>query len=181
MVAAHTVLRLTLAALLVAASGVWAQTAETAPDHLQESYRDWVLRCQTPQATEGGATTGRICEIAQELTQSDTNQRVLTIALQALPDETARLTLVTPFGLRLSDGVAIDVAPGRLTQLAFRTCLPQGCIASGALDIEALERLSTGEKATVQMTGDSGQPFALEVSLNGFAAAWSRLTGLKPE
>lgn len=167
-----------LAALLTPVGAV-AQTT-VAPDLLQETYRDWIVRCETPKSAEGAPAATRICEMAQELSQAEPKQRILTFALQAKPDGTADLTLITPFGLRLSDGIAIDLAAERLIQIGFRTCLPQGCIVSGALDAAMIERLSAGAVATVVMAADAGgQPLALEVSLDGFAAAWARLVALR--
>ena len=162
--------------VLLAAGSV---AAEIGPDQVQETYRDWIVRCETPKSPEGELLAGPICEMAQELSKSEGNQRVLTVALQASPDGSSTLTLITPFGLRLSDGIAIDVASQRLIEAGFRTCLPQGCIATVALDGAMIEQLSAGTKANVLMTADAGgQPIALEVSLNGFAAAWARLVGL---
>ena len=130
-------------------------------------------------SAEGASPAEPTCEMAQELSQAVAKQRVLTFAMQVKPDGTAELTMIRPFGLRLSDGIAIDLAATRLVQSGFRTCLPQGCIATGALDAAMIDRLSAGNPATVRMAADAGgQPLALEVSLNGFAAAWTRLVEL---
>jgi invasion protein IalB len=165
---------LALVGLLLAAPLAMAQT----PDVMQETYRDWVVRCQIVPAADGVSPT-RLCEMAQELSQPETGQRVLTVALQSGPDEQAGLTLITPFGLRLSAGVAIDIDAVRLIQIAFRTCLPQGCVATEVLDKELIDRLTAGTIATAMITSDEGgPPIAIEVSLNGFAAAWTRLVQL---
>lgn len=172
-------LRLTQVILagLLAAGSLSAQT--TGPDLLQETYRDWIVRCETPKAAEDAAAPSRRCEMVQELSQAESGQRVLTLVVQAVAEGGARLTLITPFGVRLSEGVAIDMGEERLLQLGFRTCLAQGCIASAALDRDAMDRLAGGTAASVRMTIDAnGQPLAVETSLAGFDAAWARLTAV---
>lgn len=165
-----------LVALLAAPAGLSAQGGA---DRVQETYRDWTLRCGTFEASEG--VQDRLCEIAQDLTEADSGQRVLSLALRSGADGSAALTMIAPFGLRLSEGIAIDIAEDRLAQIAFRTCLPAGCIASAELDPTALTRLSAASEAQVLMTGDAGQALSLTVSLTGFAAAWDRLGALAAE
>lgn len=161
-------------------TGAAAQTASEAPDLVQETYRDWVVRCETPQLDDG--TSGeQVCEMAQELSQTDSGQLVLRVALQAMADGTAALTLITPFGLRLSEGVAIGVAAQRVAEIGFRTCLPKGCIATGVLDATAIAPLKAGETAQVIMAADAGNNLSLSVTLNGFTGAWARLGVLRGE
>lgn len=168
-----------LAGILFTTSAA-AQTAGDTPDLVQETYRDWVVRCETP-LREDGTSGEQVCEMAQELTQSDGGQLVLRVALQAMADGTAALTLITPFGLRLSEGMAIEIATERVAEIGFRTCLPQGCIATGVLDAAAIAPLEAGESAELIMTADAGNTLSLSVSLNGFSGAWTRLGVLRDE
>lgn len=155
-----------------------AQSA-TAPDRMQETYRDWILRCEAPEMPDE-TPAAQSCEIVQELFQTETNQRLLSVTLQAA-DGGAEMLLVTPFGLRLADGVTIAVDEETLAQVAFFTCLPQGCIATGELDADMLARLAPSETAEILMAGQGGGEVSISVSLNGFAAAWDRLAELRGE
>ena len=66
-----------------------AQTGGDGPDLLVETYRDWVVRCAPVAPAQGVAPAAdaqppaRLCEIAQELGQADSGQRVLQLAFQA--------------------------------------------------------------------------------------------------
>jgi invasion protein IalB len=176
MMAARAVLPgLGLALALAAGPGLRAQEAGVLlPDTLQETYRDWVVRCEI------GADAARICDMSQDLSQTQTGQRVLSVALRRGTDGAAALTVIAPFGLRLADGVAIDVDGADLVAIPFRTCLPLGCVATTALDAAAIDSLSAGTAAEVTLVSDNGEVLPLAVSLAGFANAWARL-GTLPE
>jgi invasion protein IalB len=157
------------------------QATAEAPTSLTETYRDWVVRCATAPSVEGQtASPVRICEMTQELRQQDSGQRVLALSvIQSADDaDTASLTLVSPFGLLLSAGIQIEVSEAALLDMAFRTCLPAGCIALSDLTADQIGTLAEGETATVILTDTNGQTLRLDVSLAGFTAAWNRLKEL---
>ncbi len=174
-------LRAVLACLLLTPSPGLAQDA---PDILTENYRDWALICQNG-ATAEGSQTGRICEITQELRQSTDGQRVLRIALAVSPEApegSAALTLITPFGVRLADGVSLAVADDdTVARVPFLTCLAVGCIANETLSPEMMDRFAQSETAIIGMFTASGDEAQLEISLRGLSAAWRRLTALAQE
>lgn len=154
---------------------------EDAPDTLRESYRDWVLSCAAGAGP--GATPPRRCEIAQEVRTAETDQRVLRMALagEGNGGAGAAVTLVTPFGVRVADGVGIATAGMDGTRIDFLTCLQGGCVATGTLDAAMLDALQAAETATVTMNSTGGETVTLDLSLAGFAAAWRRLGALAPD
>ena len=155
------------------------QAASEAPTALSETYGDWVVRCATPATVEGQPAPARQCEVTQELRQQDSNQRVMALSLRKGAEaDTGALTVVAPFGLLLSAGVLIDVGETPLLELGFQTCLPAGCIALSDMTTEEITAMAAGETAAVVFTDTSNQPLSLNVSLEGFAAAWNRLKGL---
>lgn len=159
---------------------VQAQEAVEGPSSVQETYRDWVVSCVTPQATEAAPAPARICEMRQELRQAEGNQRVLTMALQPAAEGTgATVTMIAPFGLLLSQPVTIDVAETRVADVPFRTCYPQGCVATAPLAQAAVDLIAAGAEAVVGMTSTDGQTLTLTVSLAGFTGAWNRLLDLQ--
>lgn len=166
-------------AALMCGAGALPLRAE-GPDQLVETYRDWVMRCVQAQPQDA-APAGRVCEMTQELSHTDSGQRVLVAAVQATGTGTAALTLIAPFGLRLGEGIVIRVGGQDMATIPFRTCLPQGCIADMELDGAALDQLRMGAEGQVVMVTDGGQDLSLTVSLAGFSAAWSRLGALLPE
>lgn len=155
-----------------------ALTAQEAADALSETYRDWVVNCRGVASVPGDQTT-RACEISQELRQTADGQLVLRVVL-GVGDTggPADVTFVTPFGVRVLDGVAVETAESNLARIDFLTCMTAGCVATGTLDAGVIDALSAGDTATVTMNATSGDEVRLDVSLSGFAAAWSRLNAL---
>ena len=165
-------------AIAAAGSAVAQDTVGAQPDALRETYRDWAVRCQTVAGAEG-APARRVCDMSQELTQTESGQRVLSVAFQAGSGGASDLTLVGPFGLSLADGIRVVVGGQDMATIPFRTCLPRGCIATAQLDEAALALLRSGTEAQVIMVADGGRELSLTVSLMGFTAAWNRLQGLQ--
>lgn len=170
-----------LTALILTGEPRMAQAQETAsPSSVQETYQSWVVGCVTPQAVEGQPAPGRVCEMRQELRQAEGNQRVLAVALQpAAEGDGASLTLVAPFGLLLSQPIAIDIAEARVIDVPFRTCFPQGCLATTQLPQAGIDQMAAGDEAVITMTTQTDQALTMRVSLAGFTAAWNRLLDLQ--
>lgn len=164
-------------AVALTASTVAAQSAGGGPDLIEETYRDWILRCETVAGDPQTTLHTQVCEMAQELSEAEASQRVLRTSLLATNDGPV-LTLLAPFGLRLSEGVTLSAGEQVIATLPFRTCLPHGCIATAQLDPTTLARLEAGGMIDVVLIADAGQPVVLAVSLDGFRAAWARLAAL---
>ncbi|WP_421704399.1 invasion associated locus B family protein [Aliiroseovarius sp.] len=146
-----------------------AQAQQAAPSSLSVTYQDWTVRCAS---VEGQA--GQVCEMVQDLNQADTGRRVLSVLIRQAEGETG-LTLVTPFGLKLSEGVKLGVDGTELTTLDYETCLPSGCIAALVLSEPQIESLQAGAEAQVTLVDTAGQDLSLTLSLAGFSGALTRL------
>ena len=151
--------------------------AQDAPDVLTESYRDWTLTCRAAATPD---TQAPHCEIAQEL-EAETGQRLLRMALEVSDPTGAAVTLVTPFGARVMDGVGISSEGTELMRIDFLTCLSGGCVATGVLDAATVSAMSAANSATVSMSSTNGDEVQVNISLSGFGAAWRRLTDLSPK
>lgn len=161
-----------------ALSSTPAMAQQSGPDVLSETYRDWVVVCQTADAQNDGQGI-RVCEMKQELRQQESGQRVLSVALRPEEDAGAAfLTLITPFGLRVAEQIQISVDEVPVLETPFQTCLPQGCIVQTRLDQAAIDALQRGEAAVVSLPTTSGDQFRITISLLGFTAAWNRLSDL---
>lgn len=150
------------------------ETNMQAPTSLSETYDAWTVQCANQQQ---GEKTQRICQMSQQLLQQKTRQRVLTFAI-SMADKNAKVTLVLPFGLLLSEGVRVQIADEEVLRGAYRTCLPDGCVAEIELPAETIEKFESAETASVLMTANSGQPVKTDVSLKGFTSAFQRLSAL---
>ena len=165
--------------LLGTSDGALAQgSGGPAPSSLAETYTDWVVRCVSVQDASGDVRQN--CEMAQELSQQDSGQRILAMSIRA-EGEGALMTLVAPFGLLLSDGLRMEVSEAPLFSVPFRTCLPVGCVASLKVDIPVIAALAAGDMADILLTstgaqaGSETKPVKISLSLAGFTAAWNRV------
>jgi len=166
------------ALLITSASSVLAQDASSGPDALSETYRDWVVSCRNVSPQDSQSDT-RLCEMTQDLRRQDGGQRVLSVALRPAEDtQVGVLTLITPFGLKVSDLVTVEIDDTAVLQAPFETCLPAGCIVQAQIDQAALTAMQRGENAVVRLPTTAGETFQVSISLLGFTAAWNRLGGL---
>lgn len=165
----------TLCAAVLALTPTWAlsQQVATPPNSMTETYGAWTVRCMTPEA----ADSERQCEMVQELSREEDGQRLLAISVQD-NEGIGQLVLLVPFGLQLSQGVQMTVAEGQVAQIPFHTCMPAGCIARTDLEAEPIARLQRGSTLQVEMRTTADEPFAVDLSLQGFTAAWTRLQDL---
>ena len=94
-----------------------------APTSLQETWDDWQVACMRREETR------RVCAMSQTQVQEEGHRRILALEITAEPGgETARGTLVLPFGLDLERGVSLAIDETAIANnLRFRTCLPGGC------------------------------------------------------
>lgn len=149
-------------------------TEPESPSSLTETYESWTVQCV--HRTQG-EHAGKHCQMSQELLQPNSRQRVLLFAVTR-EGETAKATLVLPFGLLLQDGVRVEAEGAELFRAPIRTCLPTGCLAEAELPESVLGQLMAGETASVMMTANSGQPAKTDISLKGFSPAHRRLAAL---
>lgn len=147
------------------------------PSTLQETNQEWAVVCTTPQVSES-ETLFSECELRHNSFQADTNQPVLVTTLRVAGDDRSTLMLITPLGLRLSEGIEITVAEEHLVSIPYQTCLQDGCVATADLSQSAVDRLVNAEEARFRMVTNTGQPLSVTVPLSGFAEAWTRFREL---
>lgn len=139
---------------------------------LQETYQDWTVSCQSQKETS-------ICVMRQDQSSTQTGQRVLTAELRNVGGGKVEGVLLMPFGLDLAKGAATKIDETTGPNLAFSTCLPQGCLAPVNFDAKQVAALKAGTNVQVTTTALSpSQPVAFKVSLKGFGAALDRITAL---
>lgn len=160
------------ASLLVAlgAPAAFGQAAPVAADMTTETFKDWVVRCMP--AAEG---TQRLCEMTQELNDSQSGKRVLAIGIQRTASGDGLATIVAPLGLKLAMGVTLRGENDLALAAEFDTCLPAGCIARRDMDAGMIEALSATTVLTASMGTPDGQKLEVSLSPKGFPEAWSRL------
>lgn len=168
----------TLAFLAVCCTGIFAAHAQQAPtlpggaSSLNETHGDWTVVCVLQD-------NNKRCSLSQQQVDAQSRQRMLAIELAAVADGKAEGALVLPFGLALEKGVVMRVDEGKpLPALAFRTCLPAGCVVPVSFDTAMVTALRKGKQLQLEAVADGGNPISFSVSLSGLAGALDRVAEL---
>ncbi|MDD7971937.1 invasion associated locus B family protein [Roseinatronobacter sp. HJB301] len=182
MVAASTGLALLATAGLMAVP-VSAQTeiAESAPDSLREDFRDWIVNCVTIAADAPANAGARVCEMFQQIDHQESGQRVLTFSVRINDEDQPISVLITPFGLRLAEGVRVQIGDEQIAHLGFETCLPEGCLVVAPMDPAMITAMRQAREGAVVLVSRQGDALGVPISLMGFAAGLERLRALSGE
>lgn len=150
-----------------------SSSQNAAPSAQQETYQDWTVACTTKDGVLG-------CTMSQQQRHSTSRQLVLAVELVPAKEGGMAGHIVLPFGLRLRDGVTVQVDDKPATPpVPFSTCLPVGCVVPIAFDAGASARLRAGEVLKLAAAAnDDGKTVSFSVSLKGFSAARDRLKAL---
>lgn len=137
---------------------------------VKDTFGDWQVRC-TPD--------GKECFLYQLAADSNKNP-VAEVSLIKLPkggEAVAGVTVVSPLGTLLTQGVGLQIDNSEMRQYPFNWCSQVGCFARFGLTdqtIAALKRGKSGRLVLVSV-GAPEHPLALDLSLKGFTAAFDAL------
>lgn len=151
-----------------------AAPADNPQDNLTiEAFGDWEVRCD--------AASGN-CFMYQLARDADLNP-VSEMTIVPLPEggEAALgVTVITPLGTMLNEGVVMQIDSGTARQYPFNWCTRSGCYARFGLTPGEVNSMKAGATARLRLLSVSApdQPVILQLSLRGFTAAHSRLLGL---
>jgi invasion protein IalB len=146
------------------------------PQSTTATFGDWVLRCQR---TEVAGQPQRICEIAQTL-EAQGQGVVAQVAFgRVTPKDPMRMTILLPANVSLPSTVRVgvdekDEAPA---ELAWKRCLPGGCVAETEIKDEIVKRWRTQQPAqgVIHYAVASGQEVSVVFSFRGLAVALDNL------
>ncbi len=150
-----------------------ASAAPAEPQRTTATFGDWTLRCQRPE------TGPQSCEVGQTL--FDKTQPVAQTAIgRPSRNEPLRLTVLVPVNVSLSSGVRMlggeSEAGGPLLELAWRRCVPAGCLADAPVTDEALRRIrARTENARLVFQDSAGREAVLPFSPRGLPQAMDAL------
>ena len=145
------------------------------PQTTTATFGDWVLRCVRQAVPD---QPQRVCEVAQTLEVKGQGV-VAQVALRRLsPKEPMRMTIALPPNISLPSGVRVSVTEKdqNPAELAWKRCLPGGCIAEGEVREDLLRswRAQTGA-GQIQYVLASTQLLGLSFSFRGLAVALDNL------
>jgi len=147
------------------------------PNSTSANFGDWTLRCQR---LGNGAETRRVCEVTQQIRAQDQQNPVAELAIGRLKKaDPLRLTVVLPVNVTISNppSFSADSKVPELLDLAWRKCLPGGCIADALMTDDVLRRWKTQAGAgRITWTDAAGRDFTIGLSFRGLAQALDALS-----
>lgn len=133
----------------------------------------WTLNCAS------GATGTLECQMSQNLTESKSGQRVLTVTIRKQPkDGTMALLLALPHGLYIPSGASYQIDQGAKNAVAIQTSDQNGAYAAVPLNEALIAALKAGTTLNVAMESLARSPVTIPLSLNGFTAAFDKLSAV---
>ena len=143
---------------------------------VKDTFGDWQVRC---------APDGKECFMYQLALDTEKNP-VAEVSILKLPEAAeadAGVTVVTPLGTLLPNGVVLQVDGGEPRQYPFAWCSQVGCFARFGLartSVDGMKRGNSG-KITLVSVGAPQSPVVLDLSLTGFTAAYDSLEVPPPD
>lgn len=130
----------------------------------------WTVNCASANA---GALE---CQMSQNLTESKTGQRVLTVTIRKQPKDGAMaMLLALPHGLFIPAGASYQIDAAEKKTVAIQTSDQNGAYAAVPLNADLIKALKTGTSLNISMESVTRNPVTIPVSLNGFTAAIDKL------
>ena len=132
-----------------------------ARDTPQVAFKDWAVECDDAPV---------YCVASQTAGATDDTFWLATVQLRPVTDG-AIVVLRVPAGVHLGSGLFVGVRQP-LTEIAYQSCTPQMCIASGQISKSELTRWRRGHVAEVRYRPSAtSPPLSFEISLQGITAA----------
>jgi invasion protein IalB len=158
------------------------KSAQLPAPQIIATHGDWKIQCESPPPNAQGAqATQKQCGMVQTA-RSEKNPKVgLTLVLvkgQQNGKSVTMMRVMTPIGVYLPTGVALEVDGGAIGRVPFTRCLPQVCIAFAEATGDTLDKMRKGTAANFIIYEAPGLGLPLKISLNGFSAAYGALDNL---
>ena len=161
-------------ALSIVTGSAFAEDAKPAEPKPAEA-NPWVVNC-----TSGSASADLQCQASQNLTESKTGQRVLTVTIRRQTDQAGlAMLLALPHGLFLPAGASYQIDAGKKVSVVIQTSDQNGAYAAAPLTPELITAMKAGTNLNIGMESVTRKPVTIPVSLAGFTAAIDKLQAIK--
>ncbi|MHC5307296.1 invasion associated locus B family protein [Bartonella sp. LJL80] len=84
-----------------------------------------------------------------------------------------RIGIQVPTGRFIPEGVHVQVGDGPVKKIPYVICNGPSCIANDTFDDKLISAMKTGSKLTITTINFRGAPNPVEISLEGFTAAYT--------
>jgi invasion protein IalB len=140
------------------------------------SFGDWVMRCQR---TGDGEKAVKSCEAAQTIQVQGQTAPIAQIGIGRLSaGEPLRITVILPPNITLPSNVHVvtDEKDDQGIELAWRRCLPGGCIAEVKLEPETIKNWrARNAPGKLSFKDATGRVVAIPFSFRGLAQSLDAL------
>ncbi|MEQ8305228.1 MAG: invasion associated locus B family protein [Hoeflea sp.] len=148
-----------------------AQTSGTATTDRPKN--NWAVNCGAGET----ADSPLVCQMVQNVTVTETNQRLLSVVIRPQPEQTNHmLTLALPHGVDFTKGVEVTIDENETLNLVVNTSTPQGAFANQPISDALLSELRAGSVAKITFYSVAGQAVSVPISLVGFSSAYEKLS-----
>ncbi len=143
------------------------------PQQTTASFADWTLRC-----TRVGPAAAKLCEVVQTITAQE--RTVAQIAFGRVDKgQPVHLTVLVPTSVTFGTAPALATmrdGEAAVVDMAWRRCLPGGCVAEGSVSDETMRRIrGTTDPSRITFADGSGRAVALPFSPKGLPQALDAL------
>jgi len=146
---------------------VLSQPAEPTPP-------EWVVTC-APTADPNKTT----CQMAQARYEPETGQPLVSAVIRPqAEDRHMGMLLSLPHGVYFPPGLSIRVDHGDSTDVAIQTSDAKGVYAALPLSDELITAMKLGKTLNIAMRFADGRDVVVPLTLEGFTAAYEKLTSL---
>ena len=155
-----------------------AASVPATPQQTTAVFADWTLRCTRAGTGTGTGPVQQFCEVVQGIQRDDRPVAQVAVGRPG-KGQPLQLTILVPPSVGF--GAAPAVTTGRdgdtpVLEMAWRRCVPAGCIADGVLGDEALNRLrGWAEPGRITFQDGAGRAAGLPFSPRGLAQALDAL------
>lgn len=166
---------LALAASLISLN-VSAQEQQQPSTDVNKDVEDWAVRCFKVKSMAP-------CDMFYALGTKDTQQTIVTISVAHFPSRNQNaINIRVPLGMAIQKGLVIESGSFKSPVIPYRRCNQSGCFVEGIVPNDILNGLKrSGSEAKLKITPYGGKEVVLPISLKGFNAAYSEMTGLSKQ
>jgi len=170
-----------LAWAFVAGGSAFAQskTATPKPNPAAAKPAEPATAPAQPWSVNCAASAGKTeldCSMVQSVFARASGLRLISVAIsKAAGAPNTRLQLSLPHGVALQQGAEVWVDKGAAKKVPIRNADANGSYAIGDVDAELLDSLKKGSMLNTAFKTLDGKRIVLQVSLNGFTTAYSKL------
>jgi invasion protein IalB len=162
------VLLILFAGALVGWIGRGTLTGAPASSDTVTVYKDWQVICP------GNKAKDRNCELIQDVADSKSGRRMARVAIgQEKDKKEPTLVITTPLGVLIEPGVTLKLDSDQQKPYAFKTCVPDGCVAMAPFDSKLAGQFKDATDAALTVAAPpDGKTIDITFSTKGFAEAY---------